>query len=305
MGSRRATVFCNRIIDLPSYIQYYAWCYLTVKTHRVDRQTPSQNVLTDDKPNAEVVYNVTLAASRVRTPPRRCGRSLLNRKVMMMNILGISGTPRKNGNSEILLRYALHPFEEQGWQVKCFLLSELTIQPCRACEGKCRGLGNCVIDDDMHYIYEAYPWCDAVLISSPVYSRNICSQLMAVLDRYYAVHALRPLAGKVGGAIAVGRGTCGGQAITINAIYNWMLSCGVICVPGELNGVTAVASEPGDVLNQEKRLRQAEVLGSNVLNVAERLRSETNCGNCQWHNVSAWLCPARCRHSNGGVTLRE
>jgi len=33
-----------------------------------------------------------------------------------MNVLGISGTPRKNGNSEILLRYALRPFDKQRWQ---------------------------------------------------------------------------------------------------------------------------------------------------------------------------------------------
>ena len=195
-----------------------------------------------------------------------------------MNVLGISGTPRKEGNSEILLRYSLHPFEKQGWQVTHFHLSEMIIQPCRACEEQCKGLGHCIIDDDMHYIYEAFRWCDAIIISSPVYSRNICSQLMAVLDRHYAVSVERPLEGKAGGAIAVGRGSCGGQTITINAIYNWMLSCGVICVPGELNGVTAVASEPGDILKQENRLRQAEILGRNVLNVAKTLRSETNCG---------------------------
>ena len=79
-------------------------------------------------------------------------------------------------------------------------------------------------------------------------------------------------AGKTGGAIAVGAGTCGGQTITIMAIYNWMLSRGIICVPGELNGVTAVANEPGDILKQPKRLRQAEILGENVLNVAQKLR---------------------------------
>ncbi len=44
-----------------------------------------------------------------------------------------------------------------------------------------------------------------------------------------------------------------------------MLSCGIICVPGELNGVTAVADEPGDILNQPNRLKQAEILGSNIL----------------------------------------
>ncbi|MHA2475157.1 MAG: NAD(P)H-dependent oxidoreductase, partial [Promethearchaeota archaeon] len=54
---------------------------------------------------------------------------------------------------------------------------------------------------------------------SPVYSRNVSSQLLSVLDRHYAVNIKRPLEGKVGGAIAGGRGTGGGQALTINAIY--------------------------------------------------------------------------------------
>ena len=188
-----------------------------------------------------------------------------------MNVLGISGTPRENGNSEILLGYALRPFEKQGWEVKHLRVREMNIQPCRGCD-ECRKKATCVIEDDMHKIYEAFRWCDAVIVSSPVYSRNICAQLMALLDRHYAVNVERPLQGKAGGAIAVGRGTCGGQTITINAIYNWMLSCGVICVPGELNGVTAVASEPGDILKQENRLKQAEILGSNVLKVAKKLK---------------------------------
>ena len=110
------------------------------------------------------------------------------------------------------------------------------------------------------------------ILSTPVYSRNVSSQLMAVLDRSYGTSHTRPLEGKVGGAIAVGRGTCGGQSITVMAIYNWMLSAGMICVPGELNGLTAVASEPGDVLRQEKRLKQASILGANVMRVAQTLR---------------------------------
>lgn len=189
-----------------------------------------------------------------------------------MNILGISGTPRVNGNSAILIDYALKPFIKEGWGVKHLKLSELTVKSCNGCE-KCFETGKCVIeDDDMHYFYDAFKWCDAVIISSPVYSRNISSQLMAVLDRHYGVMKTRPLQGKAGGAIAVGRGTGGGNAITTAAIYNWMLSCGIICVPGELNGVTAVASEPGDVLKQGNRLKQAEILGNNVLKVANKLK---------------------------------
>jgi len=189
-----------------------------------------------------------------------------------MNVLGISGTPRINGNSEILLQYALKPFEESGWSIRHFKLSEITVAPCRACEDICKGQGECVIKDDMGMIYDAFGWCDAIIVSSPTYSRNICSQLMAVFDRSYAIGKLRLLEGKVGGAIAVGRGTGGGQNISLNAIYTWFLSCGVVCVPGELNGVTAVASDPGDILNQPNRLKQAEILGKNVLNVASKLR---------------------------------
>ncbi len=67
-----------------------------------------------------------------------------------MNVMGISGTPRKKGNSEILLRSALKPFENNGWNVKMFLLSELKINPCTGCES-CRETGTCIIDDDMFY----------------------------------------------------------------------------------------------------------------------------------------------------------
>ncbi|MBN1814098.1 MAG: flavodoxin family protein [Anaerolineae bacterium] len=189
-----------------------------------------------------------------------------------MNVLGISGTPRKNGNSDILLQHALRPFEEAGWEVRLLRLRELTVTPCLACD-LCTIHGSCALgDDDMHLFYDAFRWCDALIVATPTYSRNVSAQLLAVMDRHYGVREERPLAGKAGGAIAVGRGTCGGQTIAINAIYTWMLSCGAVCVPGELNGLTAVADEPGDVLKQEKRLRQARVLGENVMHVAEMLR---------------------------------
>ena len=51
-----------------------------------------------------------------------------------------------------------------------------------------------------------------------------------------------------------------------------MLSSGVICVPGELNGVTAVTSEQGEVLKQDNRLNQAMILGENILKATEKLR---------------------------------
>ena len=190
-----------------------------------------------------------------------------------MNILGISGTPREKGNSHILLEHSLLPFRDNGWDVTILRLRDLNVKPCNACD-YCRiHKSECNIDDDMNLFYDSFRKCKALIVSSPVYSRNVCSQLMAVFDRHYAVNIERPLEGKVGGAIAVGAGEGGGSAITIGAIYNWMRSCGVIGVPGELNGVTAKAAAEGEILNQEKRLRQARVLGENVLRVATKLHS--------------------------------
>ena len=190
-----------------------------------------------------------------------------------MNVIGISGTPRKKGNSELLLRYALEPFENNAWNVKIFLLSELEIKPCNACDS-CREIGVCTINDDMQVIYDAFRWCNAIIISSPVYYLNVSAQLLALLDRHYALDVEKPLEGKVGGAIAVGFGASGGQTLTINAIYTWMLSCGIICVPGELNAVKSVADKPSDILNQEGQLKQAETLGFNILKATKLLQKE-------------------------------
>lgn len=185
-----------------------------------------------------------------------------------MRVLGISGTLREGGNSVHLLGAALEPFAQAGWERERILLSETQVSPCTGCEG-CGGTRLCVIDDGMQRIYEAFSACDAMVIASPVYWRNVPAQLKALFDRTYGMGGRR-LAGKAGGAIAVGRGTGGGQAIVLNIIHNYYLSCGMLCVPGELNGLSAAADKPGDILSQPRRLEQARVLGRNVLEVASR-----------------------------------
>ncbi|MDA3838970.1 MAG: flavodoxin family protein [Candidatus Delongbacteria bacterium] len=188
-----------------------------------------------------------------------------------MKILAISGSPRPNSNSRVLIDHAMKPFKEADWDVALFDLSELDIRSCNGCE-LCLDNNKCVIDDDMHKIYKEFFECDAVIISSPVYNRTFSSKLSATLERIYAIHSLYPLKMKPGGAMAVGAGTGAGQANTIQAIYTWMLSYGMICVPGELNGVTAKASDAGEIIHQERRLIQAEILGNNVIDVALKMK---------------------------------
>jgi len=184
-----------------------------------------------------------------------------------MNVLGISGTPRKGGNSEHLLNAALEPFAEAGWSTTKILLSEKNIQPCIGCE-ICVDSGKCSITDSMDEVYEAFEKCNAIIISAPAYYRNVPAQLKAVMDRTFAAKGV--LKGKLGGAISVGRGSSGGgQCIVLTIINNYYLSSGMLCVPGELNGVVATADKPGEILSQPHRLEQARILGRNIIEYAK------------------------------------
>ena len=144
-----------------------------------------------------------------------------------MKVLGISGSPRANGNTEILLQAALQPFREKAWTVTTFLASNRIVAPCTGCDD-CAQTGRCSIADDMEFLYDEVPTCHALLIASPVYYRNVTAQLKAIFDRSYAVRDKRPLATKVGGAIAVGRGSGGGQSLVLTIIHNYLLSSGAI-----------------------------------------------------------------------------
>ena len=185
-----------------------------------------------------------------------------------MHVLGIAGIPREGGNSEHLLNAALEPFSEGNWEISRVLLSEQHINMCIGCEACCRQQ-TCVIEDDMDNLYQTFALCDAIVIAAPVYWRNVPAQLKALFDRTYA-DKRNLLKDKLGGAIAVGRGTGGGQAIVLNIIHNFYLSCGMLCVPGELNGVSAAADKPGDILGQPRRLEQARVLGRNIISHARK-----------------------------------
>ena len=188
-----------------------------------------------------------------------------------MKVVGISGSPRAGGNTECLVAECLREFSSHGWAVSLFDLSEKIVKPCTGCEA-CVETGRCVItDDDAAALFDAFAGCDAVVIGSPVYWRNVTAQLKAVFDRSFALgHSL--LEGKPCGAIAVGRGEGCGQGNTLMIIYNYILSCGGLPVPGELNGLSARADKPGDIMQQEKRLAQARALARNLIKYAEMLR---------------------------------
>jgi multimeric flavodoxin WrbA len=191
----------------------------------------------------------------------------------MFNILAVSGSPRKEGNTELLINAAVEPFIKEGHTVHRFFLSGKKVAPCIACDA-CEEDEICVIKDDFQGLLEKIPLCDAMILGSPVYNRNITAQLLAVFNRFHSITHKRPFKDRVffGGAVAVG-GSPNSQGITLNVLYNFMLSLGICCVPAVLNGVSAVARKKGEVLNQPKSLSDARVLGENILRALKKTKS--------------------------------
>ena len=124
----------------------------------------------------------------------------------MLKVVGIAGSPRKEGNTELLVREALNAAKEEGAETELISLAEKEIKPCDACR-VCRETGECHIDDDFKPVYEKMVKADGIIIGSPVYVGSATAQVKALIDRStsLAPRNKRPFENKVGGPIAVAR----------------------------------------------------------------------------------------------------
>lgn len=127
-----------------------------------------------------------------------------------LKVLGIMGSPRIKGNTDLLLEEALKGAQSQGANVEKIIVYKLKITPCKEYLG-CFKDGNCVIRDDMDAIYPKLLEADVVIMASPVFFYGVTSQAKALIDRCQALwarkHILKqslPDGGRKGALIAVG-----------------------------------------------------------------------------------------------------
>ncbi|MCP4542846.1 MAG: flavodoxin family protein [Chloroflexi bacterium] len=101
-------------------------------------------------------------------------------------VLGIVGSPRRGGNTEILVDEVLRGAKEAGAQVEKVILSKLEIGPCRGCDA-CKKVGKCTQQDDMHALLEQMEHSQVWVLGTPVYWWGATAQFKAFLDRWYGV----------------------------------------------------------------------------------------------------------------------
>ena len=102
-----------------------------------------------------------------------------------MNILILSGSPRKGGNTELLVE-AFVKGASQKHHVEVVSVHDYKVNPCMGCNACFKSESNsCVQKDDMPLIYEKMAVADMLVIASPVYFYGLSAQLKAVIDRFH------------------------------------------------------------------------------------------------------------------------
>lgn len=99
-----------------------------------------------------------------------------------MNIAAFNGSPRINGNTELLLNAAIKGIKEKGHDVRTYNLNIMNIKPCQDCGG-CDKTGRCTIQDDMEQVYGTIREADRIILASPIFFSGLSAQAKIMIDR--------------------------------------------------------------------------------------------------------------------------
>lgn len=108
---------------------------------------------------------------------------------MSKNVLIISTSPRKNGNSAALAEAFAKGAADAGNTVEMVSLHDKTIGFCKGCLA-CQKTGRCVIHDDADTIAQKMLTADILAFATPVYYYEMCGQMKTMLDRANPLYAL-------------------------------------------------------------------------------------------------------------------
>jgi multimeric flavodoxin WrbA len=124
---------------------------------------------------------------------------LKNERYNGMKVIGIVGSPRKNGNTNTLVHKVLEGAIETGAETRTFLLNEMKYSGCQACD-YCKSHEKCKLEDDLAELFEELAEADGVIFGAPIYFGQFSGQMKLFLDRCYSLvnpdHSTRLPCGK-------------------------------------------------------------------------------------------------------------
>ncbi|MBC7130808.1 flavodoxin family protein [Candidatus Bathyarchaeota archaeon] len=188
----------------------------------------------------------------------------------MIRVVGIVGSPRIGGNTELIVNEALKAAEEEGCRTELIRLADKDIKPCDACLS-CKKTGECRIDDDFKEIFNKMVEADGIIFGSPVYFSSATPQIMALAQRagYVSQVRGRVFENKVGGPITVARRA--GQNFTFAQLLFFFLHQGMI-VPGSTYWNMAFGREKGEVLKDEEGIETARNFAKKMVWLIKKIK---------------------------------
>jgi len=180
-------------------------------------------------------------------------------------VLGLMGSPRRGGNSEIMLEYFLKNFHEEAF-IEVIRVGEIEVGPCQGCRF-CEERGFCRISDGMNKIYELFLEADLIVVSSPIFFYGVPSQLKAVIDRSQALWARRYMFNlrdpkspwRKGIALCVGATRGKNLFLGVELTFKYFFDA----IGASFEGVMGYreAEKKGDILRQKNALEELESQG--------------------------------------------
>jgi multimeric flavodoxin WrbA len=185
----------------------------------------------------------------------------------MAHILALSATPRRRGNSDILVDRILEGVRRAGGSGEKIRLAGLRLEPCDACEACQKETDTpCVIDDDMAPLLEKVRAADGYVFASPIYFFSVSAQLKLFLDRCYALFGggrFDQLAGRRA-ALAFAYGDTDPIASGVGNAVQMFQGAARFLGLDLVGWVHASCQEEGQVLADERVLAQAVALGEQL-----------------------------------------
>ena len=105
-----------------------------------------------------------------------------------MKVLGIAGSPRRGGNTDLLMAEVMKGAVSRGAEVKTIVLNDLNFIACQHCDA-CLKKGECKYQDAMQMVYRELEQADRIVLASPIHFMGVSAQMKAMIDRCQALWA--------------------------------------------------------------------------------------------------------------------
>jgi multimeric flavodoxin WrbA len=201
--------------------------------------------------------------------------------VIYLKILGLVGSYRKFGNTEVLVREALMSAAEMGAEVEMLRLTDLNIKPCKGCMACVFKKADCKIEDDANFLFSKLFEADGIILGSPIYIFGPAGVIKMIQDRFLQISTkIDKLKNKVGAIIAIG-GAPGAEGTIMPALASFFSFLGIPVIDQML----VYSHGPGEILLHEDAVEKANQIGRELVEALQDNQAKTK------YMEGAGVCP--------------